>query len=701
MPSSEKTNHANLTIRIFFLFLLILFIVYGSSFQASWQLDDKPNILKNPRIQLSQFSTHSILQTAFAQPGSGRFYRPVACMSLALNWYFGQDDVFGYHVVNFLIHCFTAWFLFLTIKTLFSTPRLKDNYNSVQIGFIAAMAALLWALNPIQVQAVTYIVQRMTSMAAMFSILAVFFYLKARLSEENKKRSFFLIFAAFNYVLALLSKENAITIVLLLPILELLFFEHRLNRSFVSKAVAGILLGSLISLLAGLALNPALFDHVINYYDNRPFTMMERLLTEQRIILFYLSQLFSPFPERLSIEHDIILSTSLINPWTTVVAIVVNLLLILLAIRLYKKQPLISLSILFFFLNHIVESTIVPLELVFEHRNYLPSMFIFMPLAQGFNRILTRVRYNRLKLVSFIGFLSLVLATEGYAVYIRNKAWQTEETLWLDAATKAPNSSRPLATLAIKLAWGPNPSEEKYRRALSLIERTLSMSMSRKLLDAAQFGNMASIHSKLGDHNKAILDYEKALMISPQDASIRYNLSKTFIMAGNFPRAEEELKKIVENGFVHADYFNMLSFIKLWTDKPEEALPFVQQALKYAPGRPDILLTFGKCLSLLGYYDKAKWYYSLSRQKGRNDAVISLCIIENAIVGGNVGEAQNEFKYMIAQFPLVQFLQVFNRPDDERYREVPLKAKVLIPYIQSELSKKTSQLFLIKNESTE
>ena len=515
MPTFETTNHTNSNCRIFIFFFFIILFAYSNSFQASWQLDDKPNILKNPRIQLSQFSTDSILQTAFAKPGSGGFYRPVACMTLALNWYFGQDDVFGYHLVNFLIHCLTAWFLFLTIRTLFSTPRLRGHYNSGQIEFIAVMATLLWALNPIQVQAVTYIVQRMTSMAAMFSILVVFFYLKARLNEDNKKRSFFLVFAAFNYVLALLSKENAITVILLLPIFEILFFEHRLGRSFVSKTAAGILLGGLISLLAGMALHPELFDFVITYYNNRPFTMMERLLTEQRVVLFYISQLFFPSPGRLSIEHDIILSTSLLNPWTTIAAIVVNFLLILLAIKLYKKQPLVSLAILFFFLNHVVESTIVPLELVFEHRNYLPSMFLFLPLAQGFNRVLTKVRHNRLKLIVCIGFLSLILATEGYAVYIRNKAWQTEETLWLDAVAKAPNSSRPLATLAIKLAWGPNPSKEKYRRALSLMERTLSMRMSRKLLDAAQLGNMASIHSKLSDHKKAILYYENALQISP------------------------------------------------------------------------------------------------------------------------------------------------------------------------------------------
>ena len=119
--SSENKGPANCA--LFLLFCLILLVSYSNSFQSSWQLDDKPNILKNNRIQLTELSLKQFWQALHAQPGgSDGLYRPVACISLALNWFFGQDKVLGYHIVNFLIHCSTAWLLFLTIRTLFSDP---------------------------------------------------------------------------------------------------------------------------------------------------------------------------------------------------------------------------------------------------------------------------------------------------------------------------------------------------------------------------------------------------------------------------------------------------------------------------------------------------------------------------------------------------------------------------------------------------
>ena len=183
----------------------------------------------------------------------------------------------------------------------------------------------------------------------------------------------------------------------------------------------------------------------------------------------------------------------------------------------------------------------------------------------------------------------------------RNKVWRTEETLWLDAARKAPASARPIAVLALKLAWGPNPTEAKYRKALELIERSLPMKMSRSGGVAHQLGNMASIYGKLGRHNESMAYYQKAMAAFPEDATIRYNFCKTLIMTGNFAQARKELEVILGKGLVHADYFNMLGFIHLWNGQPQDALPAIQQAMKYAPGRPDILLTLGKCFSHCGY----------------------------------------------------------------------------------------------------
>jgi protein O-mannosyl-transferase len=687
MRSSKKSNALRSNFFLLLLFIFLIFVGYHNSFQASWQLDDTPNILKNHRIQLKHFSLPDLWKTAFAQPGSGGFYRPVACMSLAINWYFGQDNVFGYHIVNFMVHCVSAWLLFLTIRLLFSTPRLLGLYSSKQIQFIAVVAGLLWALNPVHVQAVTYIVQRMSSMAAMFSLFAIFFYLKARLSQVSNQKIAFLTGSVISYLLALFCKENAAMIILSLPVLEVCFFHSTLSRPVIYKIAGGIAIGCCILLIAWLLLGSELFDFILQGYNKRSFTLIERFLTEQRIVLYYLSQLFFPAPSRLSIEHDIILSTSLFSPWTTIAALTVNLLFMLLAVKFVKKQPLFSLSILFFFLNHLVESTIIPLELVFEHRNYLPSLFLFLPVAQAVNFILSKVEDKKLLTASIVGGMAFLLAAEGYATYLRNQAWQTEKSLWLDAVAKAPNSSRPLAILAIKLAWGPNSNEIKLRKALELTKQTLSMRMHRIQMHAAQLGNIAGIYNKLGEYHEADKYYEQALEIVPEDATNRYNFCINLIMSGNFIRAREEMKILLDKEFVHADYYNMLGFIDLWTGQPERALPFIRQALSSAPFRPDILLTLGKCLSSLGYYDKAHWYFSLAKQKGRNEPIASLCIIENALRANLRSRAHDELKYSIERFSLANFFRPLHAPPHERYREVPLASGILIPYIQFELPK--------------
>lgn len=655
-------------------------------------MDDKPQILKNHRLQINELNFSQIWQAAHSRIGSGTLYRPVACVSLALNWYFGQDNVFGYHFVNFLIHCSTAWLLFLTIKLLFSTPRLQRIYSSGEICFIAVLASLFWALNPIQVQAVTYIVQRMASLSALFSLLTIFCYLKARLSLQRTIGTVLFACAALSYLLAIFSKENAATVLLALPVIELLFFQLNLSRQIVKKIALGTILGCVVAVLSAFALRPELFDFIANYYSNRPFTLNERFLTEQRIILFYLSQLFFPAPYRLSVEHDIILSTSLLSPWTTAAAIFINLFFVLLAVRLGRRFPLISLAVIFFYLNHIVESTIVPLELLFEHRNYLPSLFLFIPVAQGGLFLLRKSYGNKIVSSVLIGTITLLLGVEGYATYQRNISWKSEESLWLDALSKAPNSARPIANLALKLAWGPDTNEAKLRKALELTEHTLSMRMARKRLDAAQLANMGAILTKLGEYEKAINYFDQSLELSPEAASTRYNLCKTLIMTGDFSRARDELLFILDKGWVHADYFNMLGFIYLWTGDPGKALPVLQQAIRYAPGRPDVLLTLGKCFSMLEEYKKANWFYHQARKRGEGGAVLSLCLIENNLKANWLSKSRQELERSMHLFSLNYFLNPLQAPDNERFRSVPLANEVLTPFLQTELPQLTNDL---------
>ncbi|MDY6791265.1 MAG: tetratricopeptide repeat protein [Thermodesulfobacteriota bacterium] len=674
--------------RLFFLFFIVLLIGYGNTFHASWHLDDKPNILNNSRIQITEISLDQLWQSMNAMPGTGGFYRPVACATFALNWFVGKKDVFGYHMVNFAIHLGTTWFLFLTIIALFSTPRLTDQYPSHQIVFIASLSSLLWALNPVQTQAVTYIVQRMASLAGMFSVLAILFYLRARLNKSLRYRFLFFFASAIFYLLGLLSKENVVILPLSIPVVEFLFFHDHSKPVPLKKTLAYVGLIICFCLTVIYLMKPNATDFILNYYVNRPFTLKERILTEPRIVLFYLSQIFFPAPSRLSVEHDITLSSTLISPWTTIPAIVAHIFLLFISIKLWRKQPLVSLSILFFYLNHMIESTIVPLELLFEHRNYLPSVFLFLPIAQVLNAVIVKIGKRKSLIALATVLISLVLGIETYATHTRNKVWRTEKSLWLDALAKAPGSARPRATLAIMLAWGENPSPFKYRKALELTKQTLSLRMNRNY-EAEQLGNIASIYDKLGQNEKALEYYDKALKIDPNHSKNRFNLAKTLVRHGDFSKAVKELEVILSKGGLHVDYYGLLGYSYLWLGDSDKALPLLWKALKLAPGYPKTLLYIGNCMSSLGHYDRAQWFLKLAEKKGGHEVIVSLNLIQNALLNNDLPMAKKTLKRMLESFPLPLILKNL-KMSEERYKNVPIDHFNLTIFLASEIKQLNS-----------
>ena len=164
---NQYTSHPNRIHSVFFgLAFLLVLGAYGNTLQSAWHFDDYPNIVQNPRLHITDLTPGSIFKTVFAYPGSGNgVRRPVVWPTFSLNWYFGQDDVRGYHTINLIIHFLTAAILFLTVLNLLRSPNLRGKYHGSESS-IALLAATLWAINPIQTQAVTYIVQRMASMAA-------------------------------------------------------------------------------------------------------------------------------------------------------------------------------------------------------------------------------------------------------------------------------------------------------------------------------------------------------------------------------------------------------------------------------------------------------------------------------------------------------------------------------------------------------
>jgi len=188
-------------------------------------MDDYHTIVMNQKLHVNNLTPSSLFATFFSNYGNeNRLYRPLSCLTFALNWYIGKDNPFGYHVINNAIHVLTGFFLFLFIFNLFKTPALRDT-DSEHTYFVALLTACFWAVNPVQTQAVTYIVQRMASLAALFYIISMLLYISARMTTSKYNKSFFITGCFLSFLLALASKENAATLPVTLLIIEVVFFR--------------------------------------------------------------------------------------------------------------------------------------------------------------------------------------------------------------------------------------------------------------------------------------------------------------------------------------------------------------------------------------------------------------------------------------------------------------------------------------------
>jgi tetratricopeptide (TPR) repeat protein len=613
LKDTDYKREAKPTVVLLLMAALIL-AIYSNTFHAAWHLDDKPNILEGVRLQIDNLHPITLWNTFFTEQESGKneLYRPLPCLSFALNWYVGQDETFGYHVVNVLIHLISSLFLYLATYNLLFTPGMKDRYRPVEARSIALLSTVLWVINPVQTQAITYIVQRMASMAAMFYIMGIYCFLRARTEQSDNRRMAILFYVGClaSYLGAFLSKENAIMLPLSLCLLEVIFYrDSRIlirDKRIVYALTAAIVLIVLLS-VAFVATDG--FGRFSGGYATRPFSMLERLLTQPRILILYLSQLFYPLPGRLSITHDIVVSTSLLSPWTTLPSLLACLLLIWLGLSMMAKRPLVSLAILFFFLNHVIESSVIPLELIFEHRNYLPSFFIFLPFAALLVHLINYYKERNSSMVVIIAvFVTLLTTGLGCFTYLRNRDWRTETTLWRDAMQKSPMNARPAWSLAIALAWDKNVTQVQLDTALVLFEKALSLNQVREGKTSLIWRNIGLIHLRMRAYEQAVTAFKQSLGIDPYFREVLFDMASAYILMGKLDMASAQLDKAVRaaKAGTAPDYYKMKGYILLWQGQPEKALNYLRKALAFAPENGDVLVNAGLALSLMGKHSDAE-----------------------------------------------------------------------------------------------
>jgi protein O-mannosyl-transferase len=677
--------------RILILFSLLIVISYSNSFSVPFHFDDLFNITENTRLHIDNLYPETIYEVAFENTGENKkFYRPVSNLSIAVNWYLGQSNVTGYHIFNVCIHILTAFFLYITCLYLLKTPNLYRQYEE-NTYFVAVLAAFLWALNPIQTQAVTYIVQRMAAMAALFYIIGIFCYLKARLHDSIIKRLVWSLGIMVSFLLAVGSKENAIMFPMSLLLIEMVFFQNMEDPAIRKKM---IVLGSSVLLVVfvlgvWLFLSSGFIDSILSGYEKRTFIFSERVLTQPRIVLFYLSQIFYPIADRLSLDHDIVISSGFFSPWTTFPAIVLILGLIAVAIWQIKGRPLLAFAILFFFLNHIIESSVIALELIFEHRNYLPSFFLFLPIAAGIKRgIDYYLKEKRSKIMGgmLIGFCTVLIMMLGLGTYVRNMAWADGKTLWEDTIEKAPGRARGYQNLAhsyYQKIGNYDQVKELSKKSMYLADST------RNKAELISLSNMANVYAVQKNDNKdAIEVYNRILSIDPDDDKIRHRLVLAMMIAGQMTDVTKHVNHLLSRKPNSEVYLNLKALILLKQNDLENAWFFLKKILSIAPDEDMTLLNIGTAKMMLGDYELAERYLKRVPGSYKRHMTALFLLVENSIRSGNSHAAETYAEHLLSNFTTDQILNSLDQTS-QIYLQWPFSTELIAPIISERLENRS------------
>jgi tetratricopeptide (TPR) repeat protein len=639
------------------LFIIIL-STYSNTFDASWHFDDIPNILENKTLHLTALSWSNIKETFFSMPETPKdLYRPAACLSFALNYYFGKSKVFGYHLVNISIHLIASFFLYLFIYQTLNLPLLRTQYSSNSF-FIALLATTLWAVNPIQTQAITYIVQRMASMAGMFYIISMYLYLKGRTSGQTPKKIIFFLLCAISAIIALGSKENAIMIPFSLLLYDFLLIQGA-SRENMKKNLKIFLVAAILVLGIGIlyfVFSDAQLFSFFSLYNKRVFTLWERLLTQPRVIVFYISLILYPMSTRLSINHDIEISTSLFDPPTAILSIILISGILAAVFLSAKRRPFIAFSILFFFLNHIVESSIFPLELVYEHRNYIPSMLFFVPIAMGLAKAISYFSYKR-SMQAIIAFsITLVIIGEGHATFMRNFTWRNEKSLWIDCVDKYPALYRSHHNLG--KYYG---DQDETQNAIAEYQEALKLkSMNSKNDKAITYYNLGVIHFYKKEFEKAKAYYLQALEIDPCCPGAHNNLAVVLAATDrNHEAVLDELNKAIICEPQSMQAYSNLGILLVNMEQIDEGIGELKKALAIDPANIPTLERLGYAYLKKGLLGTASIYFNKALIQRPGSVRALLYLAEIYCLSGNKEKAQeslNHFADAVQDQNLISFL---------------------------------------------
>ena len=424
------------SIIIFFFILVLTVFVYWAGLQGNFLFDDYPNLqdLGTYGVIDSWDKVRNFISNGFSGPTG----RPISLLSFLIDANTWPASPYSFKYTNLMIHLFNGVLLYWAILLLLKNYNYKENKSI----WIALVASAIWLLHPYFVSTTLYVVQRMAQLATLFSLVGIVGYLKCRLSIPFRPVRAYIgmvFFLGLGTVFATYSKENGALLPFLILVIEFCN-PNKMNRPIWQWRAFFLWLPS----IAILVVLSKYITFAEDPWPNRNFNMIERLYSESRILCEYLFNLLIPQVELRGLYQDaFIVSKSIFNPITTLYSIVFLLALLFLALFFKNRYPLFALGILFFLTAHLMESTVIGLELYFEHRNYLAAIFLFLPIVSGLALLKDRIDARLVNLI-----VIFILGGLSFFTYERAKLWGNTPALELYWAQNSPNSPRAQSSIA-------------------------------------------------------------------------------------------------------------------------------------------------------------------------------------------------------------------------------------------------------------
>jgi tetratricopeptide (TPR) repeat protein len=489
-------------------------VLYQPALDAPFLLDDWDNIVHNPYVHWTALSLDE-LSASLVGP---RVRRPVANVSFGLSHYLSGADPGAFRRFNLLIHALNGLLVCgftraLLVRLRRSRPEALARIDPAADRWLGLAAGLLFVAHPLQIQAVTYVVQRMTSFATFFYLAAILLWLRRESAQGSRVRIGLAVAAGSAGLLALGAKEIAIALPAALWLVHG-YFVADLGRDWWRRSLpfAALAVGVAIAALAWASRGPG--------WELHDFGPWERLLTQPRVLFFYLSLIAFPLPVRLNLLHEIEPSRSLIDPVSTLLALVGLALLLGLALVGARRFRFAAFALCWFFLHSALEASSLPLRMIFEHRLYLPLVGFAVALPVG--------------LVWGLGprgasgvAIALIIAL-GLATHARNEVWGDASRLRLDSAQKSPTDwlAQMMGASALAEA-GQGPA------ALAALERVIALEPA----SPRPHNLRGAILRSEGHLQEALAAHERAIALDPSDAVAYAEAARAAVALGELERA--------------------------------------------------------------------------------------------------------------------------------------------------------------------